>query len=194
MRKRVAGMFALLVLTTTAMYAQPFLKYTNVASAGAGLGSSLGGFGYSSSTPALSAYYERGIWEVGGPGVISLGGYAGIKSYTYSNNYGIAAKSYTYNQKWSYTVVGVRSAYHYNGLKSEEFDVYGGLMMSYDILSYTYDDSNPTGVRYDNTGYGSVVGLSLYAGGRYFFAKNFAAFAEVGFGVSYLNLGLAYKF
>ena len=166
-------------------YAQQFVKETNIVSAGAGLGSSIGSFSYGSQTPALSLSYERGVWEVGGPGVISLGAYVGSKSYKYSGP--------DYSQKWSYTIIGVRSAYHYNGIKSDKFDVYGGVMLSYNILKYSLKESN--GYNYNGGGsYGSGTGFTLYVGGRYFFSQNIAAFAELGYGVSYLTLGLAFKF
>jgi len=42
--------------------------------------------------------------------------------------------------------------------------------------------------------YGSGVGLSLYIGGRYFFTDNIAALVELGYGVAYLNIGIAIKF
>ena len=42
--------------------------------------------------------------------------------------------------------------------------------------------------------YGSAAGFSFYVGGKYFFTNNFAALAELGYGVSYLNVGVALKF
>jgi hypothetical protein len=164
--------------------AQQFTKGTNVLAAGIGLGSSLGGFSYGSQTPAISLQFERGIWDIGGPGVISLGAYVGRKSFNYSGS--------GFKEKWGYTIIGVRSAYHYNGIHSDKFDVYGGLMLSYNILHYSYKDN--AGNNFGGNGnYGSTAGLSLYAGARYFFSPHIAAFAELGFGVSYLTLGLAFK-
>jgi len=173
------------VVAATSLYAQPFVKGTNVLSAGIGLGSSLGSFSRSSQTPALSLSFEKGVWDIGGPGVISLGAYAGRKSYKYSTS--------GYEEKWGYTIIGVRSAYHYNGIQNDKFDVYGGVMLSYNILNYTFKDNSGNNI---NGGghYRSGTGFSLYAGGRYFFSSNLAAFAELGYGVSYLTLGLAYKF
>ncbi len=179
------------VSATTIVQSQPFVKGSSVVSAGIGFGSSFGGFATSSETPGLSVQYEKGMWAIDGPGIISLGGYVGYKSFKHSNQY---TAQYTYNQKWSYTIIGVRSAYHYNGIKSDEFDVYGGLMLSYNILSYSYQDNNPSGVKFNSGSFGSAMGFSIYFGGRYFFAKNFAAQAELGYGVNFLNLGLAYKF
>lgn len=183
MKKFIFILFA--IIATSTLSAQQFVKGTNVISAGVGLGSSLGSFSRSSQTPALSLSYEKGVWDIGGPGVISLGGYLGRKSYKYSGS--------GYVEKWGYTIIGIRSAYHYNGIKSDKFDVYGGVMLSYNILNYTFKDNNGNNVN-GGGNYGSGTGFTLYAGGRYFFSSNIAAFAELGYGVSYLTLGLAYKF
>ncbi len=169
--------------------AQSFFKDTKVVSAGIGIGSSLGSFSHGSQSLGISAQYEQGVWEIGGPGVISLGGYVGTKGFSYDGRSG----SYEYSQKWNYTIVGVRSAYHYNGINNEKFDVYGGLMLSYNILSYKFKD-NGGNSPIATSGGSSGLGLTAYLGGRYFFAENFGAFAELGYGVSYLTLGLAYKF
>lgn len=178
--------FLLVALAATAtLHAQQFVQGTNVISAGVGIGSSLGSFTYGSQTPALSLQYERGVWEVGGPGIISLGGYVGRKSYKDAGS--------GYTQKWGYTIIGIRSAYHYNGINSDKFDVYGGAMLSFNILNYSYKDND--GNSTSGTGnYGSAAGFTFYVGGRYFFTPNIAAFAELGYGVSYLTLGLAFKF
>lgn len=182
--KKIIFILFLFIGAEATSYAQQFEKGTNMLSAGIGLGSSLGGGSYGSQTPALSLNYERGVWDIGGPGVISLGGYAGIKTFNYSGP--------DYTEKWGYTIIGVRSAYHYNGLKSDKFDVYGGVMISYDILNYSYKSTDG----YNRTGgnYGSTAAFTLYVGGRYFFSNNIAAFAELGFGASYLTLGVAFKF
>lgn len=170
--------------------AQSFKEGTNIISGGIGLGSTLGSYTYSSQTPALSVQYERGVWEMDGPGIISLGGYIGLKGYKYSGS----SAGYQYSEKWNYTIIGVRSAYHYTGLKNGKIDVYGGVMLSYNNLSYKYSD-NITNSSYSSAGsYGSAMGFSLYAGGCYYFASNLAAFAELGYGVSFLNLGIGYKF
>ena len=65
-------------------------------------------------------------------------------------------------------------------------------MLSYNILKYS---DNYSGVTYTASGsYGSNLGLSVFVGGRYHFTDNLAGFVELGYGVAYLNLGLAYQF
>ena len=183
----------ILLLMTFAILAfgarsQEFVKGTNILGAGIGLGSSILSYSGASQTPALSLQYERGVWEAG-PGVISLGGYAGYKGYSYSGK----SAGYSFDEKWHYTVLGVRSAYHYNGWDLQKLDLYAGVMLSYNILSYSYSDN--AGASVANAGaYGSAAGFSLYVGGRYFFSEHFAAVAELGYGVAFLNVGVAAKF
>lgn len=172
-----------LALTTTYAKAQSFDVGTNVISAGIGLGSGLNGYDYNSSTPGFSIQYDRGIWEAG-PGVISLGGYLGFKDYKYSNS--------DFQQRWNYTIFGARGAYHYTGLDVENLDVYGGVMLSFNNLNYSYTYYN--GIGYVGGGYNSGPGLSPFVGAKYYFAGNLAAYGELGFGVDILNIGLAYKF
>ena len=66
-------------------------------------------------------------------------------------------------------------------------------MLSYNILSYKYEDNGSLG-QYDAGSYGSAAGLSAYVGGRYFFTDNVGVFAEAGYGVSYLTIGAAFSF
>lgn len=165
--------------------AQEFKNGDNVIGVGFGLGSTYG-YTYGSSSPALSAQYEHGQWTVGGPGTISLGGFLAYKSYSYD--------SYYYSQSWSYTIIGIRSAYHYNGFNGSKFDPYGGLMLSYDIASNSYTSANHGFDYLYSGGYASTIRLTLFLGGRYYFSQNWAAYAELGFGNAILTLGAAYKF
>lgn len=180
----------LIIFTVSSLHAQSFKKGTNVLSGLIGIGSSLGYFG--SQSPGLSVNFERGAWQAGSSGVISIGGYAGRKSFSYDGAYGLDD---TYSQKWSYTIIGVRSAYHYTGFKNEKLDVYGGLMLSYNILSYSvkYSDENVGNITGSGS-YGSAAGLTGYLGGRYYFNPKVAANVELGYGVSYLNAGVSLKF
>ncbi|WKX77046.1 hypothetical protein [Zobellia laminariae] len=62
------------------------------------------------------------------PGVVSLGGYLGYKRFTYNNDF------FGNDYSWSYTIIGVRGAYHYTGLDVDNLDVYGGVMASVRLL------------------------------------------------------------
>lgn len=194
MKKSAVFSIAFVILSffsAASVHAQAFEAGTNVISAGIGLGSSLAsGFTYGSQSPGFSVAYDRGIWEAG-PGVISLGGYLGFKSfkYGYVDNSGFA-----FSDKWSYTIFGVRGAYHFTGINVDNLDLYAGVMIAYDNLNFTYSDNAGTSYSANAGSYNSGLGVSIFGGARYYFAGNLAVFGELGYGVSILGLGLSYKF
>lgn len=172
---------AIALLTVNSVSAQEFSKGTNVINAGIGIGGNFyyGGLGNSSQSIGLNASYERGIWETGDFGIVSLGGYLGYKSYTSNRLFG--GDRYKYN----YTIIGVRGAFHYIGLDVENLDVYGGAMLSYNIASIDGDFAD---------GLDSRPSATIFVGGRWYFTENFGVFAEAGYGVSILSLGAAFRF
>lgn len=163
------SLFALCV--SSLVFAQEFEIGDNIISGRIGIGSSFGDGG--SGNPGYSIDYERGIWDVG-EDVISLGGYLGVKTFDFN---GII------DGKATYTIIGVRGAYHFNSLNLEDFDIYGGAMVSLNSVSFS-------GV--GNT-LGSNLGLTIFGGGRYYFSDNWAASVELGYGVAFVNLGVSYK-
>ncbi|MEC7262420.1 MAG: outer membrane beta-barrel protein [Bacteroidota bacterium] len=172
--KKFLSLVAMALLFTTVTVAQEFEQDDNIVSLGIGLGGDFGSFDTTKSSPGLSLQYEKGIWNIGEQDVIGLGGYLGYKSYTY--------KTDDADYKWTYTIIGVRGAYHVNSLEVENLDAYGGLMLSYNILSFDGEGS-----------YGSAMGLTAFIGGRWYFTDQWAAMAEIGYGVSYLTVGVSYK-
>ncbi|SRR5690554_3254997 len=162
-------------------YAQPFQKGKTAVNVGIGLGTSLGGLG--ESRPAISASVDHGLWEIGGSGNISLGGYLGNTGYRYTD--------LGYTDKWNYVVAGVRGAYHYTGFTSvPNLDVYGGAMLGYNIVSYS-SEGNGNSL---SGNYGSGMVLSGFLGGRWFFSERVGVYAELGYGVSVLNAGVSFMF
>lgn len=177
--KKMMFLTVMALVAFSTAYGQQFQVGSNAVNVGVGFGTALSGLG--TGRPAISASYEHGLWEAG-PGVIALGAYAGITGYTY--------KSAGYTQKWNYTVIGARGTYHYSGFTSvPQLDPYGGLMLGYNIVSYS-----ATGDYTGPNAYGSGLGFSLFLGSRWFFSDNLAAFAELGYGVSILNAGVSLKF
>lgn len=175
--KKGLTFFALLFATSvTTLNAQVVEKGTNMINAGIGIGGSYNTFGGTSS-PQISASFERGMWEVGGPGVITLGGYIGHKSYK------TRAEG---DFKWNYTTIGARAAYHFNGFNIEKLDVYGGAMLGYNIYNSNFDNFGSSG-----------LSLTGFVGGRWMFVNNFGVYAEIGGGgynFSVLNAGVTFKF
>jgi hypothetical protein len=175
--------FSLAAVIVNAQENSPlFIKGTNNIGIGFGIGGAYGLSGVSSQSPAFGLHYDRGIVEAGG-GTVGVGGFLGYKSLT--------DKYYAYKQHWNYFIVGLRGTYHYDVFEVPNLDTYAGLMIAYYALNYK--DDFPYGYNY-NRNYAGRTDISIFAGAKYYFAPNVAAFGEVGYGVSWLTLGVAFKF
>ena len=175
----VAVAFAIGV--NSAAQAQAFQKSNVDLNLGVSLGSTLtGGSGYTTSIPPVSASLDFGVTDK-----ISVGGFLGYSSAKYKFSY---FGSSDYEWKYSYAVFGVRGAYHFD--LSPKFDTYAGAMLGYNVVSVTAP-SDFNGVGYSAAG--SSVALGAFIGGRYLFTEKIGAFAELGYGLGYLTLGLNVK-
>lgn len=142
---------------------------------GVGLGTTLGlGGGL-----PISAALDYGINDN-----ISVGGYVGFVSQKEET----ASILGTFTTSYTNIIVGARGAYHLELV--DGFDTYGGLLLAYNISSVELEPANPlfTPPSYSGLAY------SAFVGGRYHFTDNLGAFAELGYGISYLQLGLTMKF
>ncbi len=173
--KKTILYLAFALLASPLVMAQEFNVGTNVINGGIGFGGYYYGHSTSTQSPLFNISYERGIWDVPGPGVVSLGAYFGRKTFKY--------KTVFTDYSWSYNIIGIRGAYHYNGLEIDNLDVYGGVMASYNLYSGTGGSS-----------YRSRPNATAFVGGRWFFTDNIAVFAEAGYGVAYLTVGASFRF
>lgn len=182
---------AVVAISKQSAVAQGFNVGDNVASFSVGVGGNYGASStYSSQTPALGLGYEHGLMDLG-PGVLGIGGYLGYKSLAYK--YSVPGVEYDWN--WRYTIIGVRGNWHYNewhGL--DELDVYGGLMLSYNSVKWNDNTRYPANFIRTPSSASSGVGLSALLGARYYFTPQLGGQLELGYGISYASLGLAYKF
>jgi hypothetical protein len=187
--KRILLISLLLILALSISFGQiAYKKGDQVGSVMIGLGSFIYASGASSSMPPISVAYDYGYNEN-----ISLGGlisYTGASEtyQTYSYNGGFNYVPVTAKWSWSYIIIGARGAYHYDLLHNDKIDTYGGLMLGYEIVSESTDNT-----AYPVSGSSSALLFSGYVGARYYFTPNLAAQAELGFGLALLNIGVAYK-
>jgi hypothetical protein len=135
----------------------------------------------------LSISYERGIIDNLFDDKSSLGvgaylGYAGNKSE-------LTSGGTVFGWKYNYTIFGVRGALHYQLV--DKLDTYAGLMLGYNSVSSSYYGTNDVA---GTAATASGLGWSLFLGGRYYFSDNIGAFAELGYGIAYLQLGVTFKF
>lgn len=165
----------------------------NVLGLGVGL---LGGYsvGWSGTgvtqSPALNLHFDHGMGDLGA-GTWGLGGYVGYKTIGYKSDYFY----YNYDYHYTYLVIGARGTWHYNEWHGENWDTYGGLMLAYRSVSWK-DNTDYGAYGYlNNYSYsGSGMGLSAFVGARYFFSDKFGAYGELGYGLTWLQLGVSLKF
>jgi len=160
-----------------------FSKGDKAFNLGIGIGSNLfSGTYYNPMLPPFSASLEAGIKDhILEKGVLAAGAFGAFSSYKfrYSNN----------GWETSEVIIGARGSFHYPFV--DKLDTYTGLMAGYGIISnkffgtYTEDDY---------TGSSNGFRWAWFAGARYYFMESTAAFAEIGYGVSYLNAGIAFRF
>lgn len=166
-----------------------FGKGTTIINLGLGLGF---GYGYPfsslKSTPAVSLSLDRGVVEGVGPGVIGIGGLLGYKGYHY------AYPGTSYKASWNNLIVLVRGTYHYDLLHEPRLDTYAGVSLGARFEQYkdTYYD-NVAGSSTNSYG-GTHLEAGIFIGGRYFLTDHLGAFAELGYDMSYLKLGLSGRF
>lgn len=153
--------------------AQVFEQGSVNINAGVGLGSTFSS-GLNTTLPPLGLSVDYGIAEK-----ISLGAYGGFSS--------ASADFYGGKYNYTYIILGARGAYHFTGL-SDNFDPYIGLLLGYNVASVSYSGSYNA----PSISAGGVL-YAGYLGARYHFTENVGAFAELGYGIAYLQLGLTFK-
>ena len=175
-KKVFLAALALIGSVSLANAQEVFHKGTTAINAGIGLGS----YYNSLSIPPLSVSLDYGVADNlinGNNGSISVGGFVGYAASSFS---GWTTDKVTV----SYAALGARGAFHYQF--APKLDTYAGLMLSYDIVSSSYD-------AFSNYIKSSHIDWSLFLGARYFFTEKIGAFAELGYGFYNLNLGVTFK-
>ena len=137
----------------------------------------------------LATYYGGGLpvgasFEVDVKNNFSVGGSVDYFRYGYNNGY---------NWHYNFAYLGARGSYHLGealGVTDKKFDPYIGATLGFRYAGY----SDTYG--YDNysSPYNSGLYLGVHLGSRYMFSEKVGGFAEVGYGVSALRLGLTAKF
>lgn len=192
---RASSLFVIAVLSFPATSnAQSFNIGDKVLGLSVGIGGNYSaGSVYSSQTPALGLTYEQGVTDLG-PGVLGIGGYIGYKSLSSQTDYVFGPTRYSYDWKWNYLIIGVRGVWHYNEWHgNDKLDTYGGVMLSYNSVSFKDNTNYPSGSVAYKYNSASGIGFTGFLGTRYWFSDNFGAHAELGYGIAVLNLGVSYK-
>ena len=145
------------------------------------------GFGYSygylgSFLPAIGLSGDYGLKVSAGPGTIGVGGVVAFK-------FG----SYDYSAHYSETIIAVRASYHWTPPGVDKLDLYAGIPLGVRD-HYSEYDYDPYYQRYDPiSGTATYPFLGLYVGASYYFSSRVGVFAEVGYAVSAITIGLNFK-
>jgi hypothetical protein len=178
--KRILLISVLLVLALSISFGQiAYKKGDQVVNLGFGIGGFAGAYG--SGGIAITGGYENAVTEN-----ISLGGVVGYSSSTQDVISG-------YGWKYTYFLIGARGAYHYDLLHNPNIDTYGGILLGYNIVSASATGTNTFGFG-NYAASASYMEFGFFAGARYYFNPNLAVQAELGYGLGFLNVGIAYKF
>ncbi len=108
----------------------------------------------------------------------------------YLGYYGTKNSYQEVTARWSNLLFGGRGAVHYNFV--DKLDTYGGLMLGYNKDSYSVSGAGPNYTIDSNNSNGGFI-FSLFVGARYFFTESIGAYAELGYGISALELGVTFK-
>ena len=159
-----------------------FKKGDMVLNGTIGFGSVLfSGLGYSTTVPPIAASLEYGILDkVIEKGSIGIGGYVGYSSFKYA--------WYSGGTRYSNIIIGARGALHYPFIA--KLDTYTGLLLGFNVRTASAYGTFTTG---GDPNLGSGPAWSWFLGGRYYFNRNFAALAEIGYGIAWLNVGISYR-
>ena len=178
MRKNFILTAAVFCIALTASAQNTFNKGDKVLNLGLGLGNTIYTESYyTTAVPPISASFEYGIIDhlFDDKSSIGVGGYIGYMSLKYKHS--------IYDYKISNLIISSKGAFHYQLV--DKLDTYAGL-----LVGFKYEFDNDSDYDYSDSG----VLVSEYVGARYYFTDNFAGLAELGWGISYLNLGIALKF
>ena len=142
------------------------------AHVGVGLGNQLALAGADGGIPPVALSYDHPVTDA-----ITVGGYLGFTRYSVP----VLSEQFNYN----YIIVGARGTYHLD-VAVDKLDPYGGVLLGYNIVSANYTGNTP-GI---TASAASGVGYSFFVGANYDLTDKLGAFAELGYGIAWLQLGL----
>jgi len=160
-----------------------FVKGDKTLNLGIGFGATwYSGSYYHGQVPPVSASLEFGVAEnILEKGVVGVGPYVGFSSYKWE---------YTdWGYKYSNIILGVRGNFHYP--LANKLDTYIGVLLGYNIIT-SKEFGTPSG--FDYSASSSGISTAGYIGARYYFTDALGVMAELGYGITYLTVGVALKF
>ncbi|MDD3843725.1 MAG: hypothetical protein PHP33_03665 [Bacteroidales bacterium] len=145
------------------------------------------GVGINSAGIPIEVSYDQGFKEnLFGVSKLNLGlgGYLGY--YDDKEQIGFGNDG-DFGYKYSYIVLGARGLFHYPLIP--KVDTYAGLMLGYNIASAKFygNGTDPGSASAGGLTFGGVLGA------RYQFNNKMGMYAEAGYSISYLSIGLVFS-
>ncbi len=154
----------------------PMTKGTVFLNFGFGPATNWAGY-YRGFAPAIMLAADAGLWELG-PGILTVGGEFGWDYSAYKHT----EYEQQYTDKYMSLTIAARSTYHY-GWNVRGLDTYGGIALGGRIP--VYHDGY-----YNHPGFG--LGGGFFAGASYFFTPVIGVNAEVGYNITYAQVGMVF--
>lgn len=174
--KKLIALAALFI--SLASYAQ-FGQGSQRLHIGVGVGSPYAYSGSSTTIPPVHVSYEHGISDK-----IGVGGLIGYTSSKYEESF----FGTEYSWKFSYLLIGARGSYHF--YQTDKLDTYVGAMLAYNVASAKFESNNSALESFVTEPAVGGVTFGGYLGARYNFNDKVAGFAEVGYNIAWLSVGV----
>jgi hypothetical protein len=169
-------LFYLLFSSTTSFsQGSPFNSLSTIVQAGIGLGDP-DTYVANGATPFIGAALDKGIMDDLGFGNLGVGGIVGVKHFWDDQ----------INGNWQRFLLAGRVTYHFHFVNSYNLDFYIGGMAG------IYVWGRKAEVIGENNQ--ATASYGAFAGVRYFLNNSFGVYAEAGYGLGFLNAGVAYSF
>ncbi|MCL2414487.1 MAG: hypothetical protein FWC94_04455 [Bacteroidales bacterium] len=149
--------------------------------------------------PSPNALVERSILPFRDFGFLSVGAQFGF--HHGHRNHSASGDIPRFREFWTSFYFVPRVALYFHEIFHpddfpERIDLYVGVGLGFNYLSHglssdvTWESLGPT--HRDNSGF--KFGYHFFVGGRYYFRENMAVFAEIGYGLSFLNVGITLRY
>jgi hypothetical protein len=146
--------------------------------------------GYYSVLPPISISLDHGLRDDWGKGVFTVGGLIGVARYAQEKQWHDTAE-YTYGYKYISTIFAARATYHYPLFAG--LDTYIGLMGGFRVNTNDHYGTWPSGINDMDTDANFIPVGRIFVGAKYSFTNRFSGFGELGYGISYVTLGVSLK-
>ena len=152
--------------------------------------------------PAVNVRYERGIHLLDNVGVITIGGLFGLHYRQYNGNFPGTPQLMSYRQSWTTFYLMPKANfyfheffYHQWGL-NRNIELYAGVGLGVRFIRNSIANSHTLIPPPEDLAEANPwnLGWNVFLGGRYAINRDFAVFAEFGFGVSIFTFGATIAF